>query len=104
MLYRPSVQPYLISWIKYDPAREIRKLKIPVLIIQGTTDLQVSVNDAQILSKAKPDAKLIIIHKMNHVLKESDMDMKKNLATYTDPDLPLKAGLVDDVVDFIGNH
>ena len=38
-LYRPSVQPYLISWFKYDPAREIVALEIPVLIVQGTTDL-----------------------------------------------------------------
>ena len=27
-LFRPSVQPYLISWMKYDPAVEISKLKI----------------------------------------------------------------------------
>ena len=32
-LFRPSVQPYLISWMKYNPAVEIAKLKIPVLIL-----------------------------------------------------------------------
>ncbi len=100
-LYRPSVQPYMISWLKYDPAKEISKLKIPVLIIQGTTDLQVPVEDAKLLSEAKPDAKLAIIENMNHVLKESDADVQKNMATYRNPDLPLKAGLVDGIVDFI---
>jgi uncharacterized protein len=100
-LYRPGVQPYLISWIKYDPAQEIRKLKIPVLIIQGTTDLQVSVNDAKLLSASKPDAKLLIIDNMNHVLKESDTDIQKNMSTYRNPDLPLKEGLVDDITKFI---
>ncbi len=39
--YRPSVQPYLISWFRYDPATEIAKLHLPVLIVQGTTDFQV---------------------------------------------------------------
>ena len=101
VLYRPSVQPYIISWIKYDPAKEISKLKIPALIIQGTTDLQVTMNDAKLLSASKPDAKLIIIENMNHVLKESGNDNQKNLATYTNPDIPLKAGLVDDMVNFI---
>jgi uncharacterized protein len=101
ILYRPSVQPYMISWIKYDPAKEIGKLKIPVLIIQGTTDLQVTVNDSKLLASAKPDAKLFIIENMNHVLKESDSDIKKNMATYTDPGLPLKSGLTDYIVDFI---
>lgn len=100
-LYRPSVQPYLISWMKYDPAEVIAGLKIPVLIIQGTTDLQVTVDDAKQLSASKPDAKLLIIDNMNHVLKECDSDYSKNIATYTNPLLPLKAGLVDEIVHFI---
>lgn len=100
-LYRPSVQPYMISCIKYDPCKEISKLSIPVLILQGTTDLQVSVNDAKLLSASKPNAKLIIIENMNHVLKESDDDVQKNWLTYTNPDLPLKQGLVGYIVDFI---
>jgi fermentation-respiration switch protein FrsA (DUF1100 family) len=100
-LYRPSVQPYLISWFRYDPARIISELKIPVMIIQGTTDLQVSVDDAKLLSAAKPDARLLIIENMNHILKDCDSDMQKNIATYKNPDLPLKQGLVDDIVSFI---
>jgi len=100
-LFRPSIQPYMISWIKYDPAKEIAKLKIPVLIIQGTTDLQVTVDDAKLLSMSKPDARLLIIDNMNHVLKEVDTDIQKNMATYKNPILPLKLGLVDAIVDFI---
>ena len=50
MLFRPSVQPYLISCFKYDPAVEISKVKCPVLIIQGTTDIQIQVEDAKKLS------------------------------------------------------
>jgi uncharacterized protein len=100
-LYRPSVQPYLISWIKYDPTIEISKLKIPVLIIQGSNDLQVTIEDANLLKASKSDAKLIIIDRMNHLLKESDSDIQKNTATYWNPELPLKPGLVDDIVDFI---
>ena len=102
-LYRPSVQPYMISWIKYDPAKEIGKLKIPVLIIQGTTDLQVTVDDSKSLSAANTNAKLLIIENMNHTLKESDSDIQKNMATYNNPDLPLKEGLTDDIVNFINS-
>ncbi|MBU1012783.1 MAG: alpha/beta hydrolase [Bacteroidetes bacterium] len=102
-LYRPSVQPYMISWIKYDPAKEIKNLKTPTLIIQGNTDLQVSEKDAKLLAAAKPNAKLLIIENMNHVLKESEADPQKNMATYNNPELPLKAGLVDEIVKFINN-
>jgi uncharacterized protein len=100
-LYRPSVQPYMISWIKYDPAKTIGKLKMPVLIIQGTTDLQVTVEDAKLLSEAKPDSKLILFENMNHVLKEADSDIQKNMATYTNSGLPLKNGLIESLTEFI---
>lgn len=102
-VFRPSVQPYLISWMKYDPAIEITKLKIPTLIIQGTTDMQVTVHEAQLLSKAKPDAELIIIDNMNHVLKESTADVKANTATYKNPELPLKPELVENIIRFVKN-
>jgi pimeloyl-ACP methyl ester carboxylesterase len=100
-IFRPSVQPYLISWMKYDPAIEITKLKIPLLLIQGTTDLQVTVNDAELLFKSKPDAQLAIIENMNHVLKESSSDMQENSATYRNPELPLKPELVDKIIKFV---
>lgn len=102
-IYRPSVQPYMISWFKYNPSNEIQKLKIPVLIIQGTTDLQVSIDESKLLSSSKPDATLAIIDNMNHVLKESDSNTQNNMATYNNPTLPLKAGLADLIVNFIKN-
>lgn len=100
-LYRPSVQPYMISWIKYDPVKEIAQLKIPVLIVQGTTDLQVGVADAKLLSASNPKAKLAIIQNMNHVLKEASADPQQNMATYSNAALPLVGGLMNEMVEFI---
>lgn len=100
-IIRPSVQPYILSWMMHDPIREIKKLKMPVLIVQGTTDVQISVADAEKLKKAKSDATLLIIPGMNHVLKEAPADRDKNIATYNDPNLPLKPELVTGVVGFI---
>lgn len=100
-LARPSVQPYIMSWMRYDPARAVKLLKIPVLIIQGTTDLQVTTIDADKLKKAKSEAILNIIPNMNHVLKDAPADKDKNLATYSDPSLPLKPEFVTAVLDFI---
>lgn len=100
-IYRPSVQPYMISWIKYNPVKEISKLKIPTLIIQGTSDIQVKIDNANLLSASKPDAKLVIIENMNHILKESSIDIQENMATYNNPDLPLKSELSYKIIDFI---
>ena len=100
-IFRPSVQPYIISWFKYDPAKEIAKLKIPTLILQGTSDIQVSVDNAQQLSKAKPNAKLVVIDRMNHVLKESGPSREENIPTYTNPNLPIIPQLTAAINTFI---
>jgi fermentation-respiration switch protein FrsA (DUF1100 family) len=100
-LFRASVQPYLISWFKFDPATIIADLSLPVLVVQGSNDLQVSVTDARRLAGANPHARLAIIPGMNHVLKAAPADQAGNMATYSDPDLPLVAGLVTTLVTFL---
>lgn len=100
-LFRPSIQPYMISWFNYDPQKEIKNLNKPVLIIQGKNDLQVTVLDAQKLNEANKNAEIHIIEKMNHILKEAEADRMLNLATYANPDLPLADELIKIIVTFI---
>ncbi len=101
MIFRPSVQPYLISLFRQDPAQDFAQLKMPALIIQGTNDIQVSVDDAKRLKAAKPDAELVVIEGMNHVLRIVHNDMKRQLASYKDPNLPLAAELGATILSFI---
>jgi uncharacterized protein len=100
-VFRPSVQPYIISWMSIDPAEEIQKLTKPGLIIQGATDVQVSVEDAHVLSRANPDCQLAIIKNMNHVLKKVPDDKEANRASYNNPNLPLHPELVLELYQFI---
>ncbi|MFB6457229.1 alpha/beta hydrolase [Chitinophaga sp. Hz27] len=100
-LFRPSLQPYLISWLKYDPAVEIAKIDAPVLILQGTTDMHVHEEDAELLKKGNPKAALHIIAGMNHILKAAPADQAANLATYSDPKLPLNSELVRYITQFL---
>ena len=100
-LFRQSVQPYLISWFKYNPQTEIAKLKIPVLILQGDNDIQVSEDDAELLSKANKDFKKEIIKNMNHVLKIVSDDRDENVKSYSNPSLPISAELVAQIVSFV---
>jgi pimeloyl-ACP methyl ester carboxylesterase len=99
--YRPSVQPYMISWMRYVPAERIATLKIPSLVVQGDTDIQVSVEEARALKAAKPDAVLVVLPGMNHVLKLVPADMQQQLASYNNPALPLAPQLSKTVIDFM---
>ena len=101
MLFRPSIQPYLISTFKYDPVIEISKVQSPVLIVQGTTDIQIQVEDAKKLAAANSNSELVIIEGMNHILKEADANRFLNLRTYGDPTLELKQGLMEKITKFI---
>lgn len=100
-LYRPSVQPYLISWFRHDPAARLAGLTIPVLLVQGTTDMQVGVGEAEGLQASLPGSELTVIEGMNHVLKAVPADPARQIASYSDPSLPLAPGLVDRIIEFI---
>jgi len=102
VVFRPSVQPYLISLFRQKPTAAFAKLTVPTLIIQGRNDMQVGVGDAERLHHAKPDSQMVIIDGMNHVLRIVPMDMKRQLASYKDPQLPLASELADRILKFIG--
>lgn len=100
-LFRESVQPYLISWFKYDPAQIISTVTIPVLIIQGDKDIQVTVQDAEKLAAANKSATKVIIKDMNHVFKIIEGGQQENVASYTDPTMPISSTLIDEMTKFI---
>lgn len=101
-LYRPTVQPYLISWFQIDPTKEYGQLSnVPTLVVQGDTDLQVSVEDARKLHKALPPSTLSIIPRMNHVLKTVSGDEAAQMTSYTDPSSPLSPELVTAITRFL---
>ena len=99
-LFRASIQPYLISWLTHDPAVEFARLTVPRLIVQGTTDLQVPIADAEALKAAASAAELRVIDGMNHVMK-TVTDPDRQPASYVDPGLPLATDLAPAVIAFV---
>ena len=102
-ILRPSVQPYLASWFKYDPSVEIQKLNIPCLVVQGSTDIQVGIKEAQLLHEAATQSTLKILEGTNHIFKDAPTDFSENIKTYTDPSLALNTELLDILSAFILN-
>jgi pimeloyl-ACP methyl ester carboxylesterase len=100
-LFRPSVQPYLITWFRHSAGAEIAKLTIPCLIVQGSHDIQVDPPEADLLHQANPRCQVARIEGMNHVLKQTPADMASQMPSYRAPDTPLAAGLVDAMASFV---
>lgn len=100
-LFHPAVQGFLIEMFRQDPAKLAGAVRKPVLIVQGETDLQVSVADARALKGARPDAELLLLPGVNHILKAAPADRAANLATYADPSLPLAPGVAEGIAAFV---
>jgi pimeloyl-ACP methyl ester carboxylesterase len=103
-LFRPAVQDFLINEFSFDPVRLIATCRLPVLIVQGQRDIQVGVGDAEQLQRANSAARLAVLPDTNHVLKTvTSDDRAANIATYTDPSLPLAPGVIDAIAGFIAS-
>jgi uncharacterized protein len=100
-IFRPSVQPFLISAARADPCRLIASLAMPILVIHGERDLQVGAEDIAALRLARPDAQIVILPQANHTLKTSPADVPGNLALYGDPSVPLDPDVIPAIENFI---
>lgn len=100
-IFDSSVQEFMMSWMKFNPIVIIESLKIPVLIINGTKDLQVETAEAELLHQASENSELKLIEKMNHVLFIIEGDAQENAKSYNDHNGKISEELVKDIVDFI---
>jgi len=101
-IFRESVQPFMRSWMMYNPQKEIARLDMPVLILNGTEDIQVNVDEARLLHRAKPLAEMYLIENMNHVFKEiATGDNIENAKSYNEPHRPIMPELVEKISVFV---
>lgn len=100
-LFNMGVQPFMINWIQYDPRKIIKDLNMPILIINGTKDLQVSEKEAQALHEANPNSQLVILDNMNHVLVPIEGDNLENSKSYNESQRALHEDLIPTLADFI---
>ena len=100
-LFRESVQPYLISWFRHDPAKVVAELDVPILLLYGSTDIQVAPTDGDRLLVSSKRATLKVVDGMNHVLKLVGPDRNEQISSYSDPSLPIASELVSEIDAFI---
>ncbi|WP_242157901.1 alpha/beta hydrolase family protein [Aestuariivivens sediminis] len=104
-VFSMELQPFMINWMQYEPSQVITHLKIPILIANGTKDLQTSVEEAHKLKAAAPESTLIIIEYMNHVLVPIMGDDLENSKSYNEPYREISTELINSITTFIkSNH
>ncbi|WP_434668545.1 alpha/beta hydrolase [Klebsiella sp. B345] len=104
-LFNPEVQGFLIDAFSYNPSQLISTISKPVLVLQGQRDIQVEEMDARKLQTANPQASLVILPNMNHVMKEVTSDnIEENITSYAEPALSLAPGLIESIGSFLINN
>ena len=99
-LFAKPMQSFWSAWMLLNPLEEIKKLTIPVLIIQGNKDLQVNIENAEALHAANLKSELVIIQNMNHVLKDIQKE-EDNLSSYYKSTFPISEKLIETIVSFV---
>jgi hypothetical protein len=98
----PQYRNFLRSMAAYDPQSEARRFAGPLLILQGTTDVQVTMEDAELLHAAQPRATLVRLEDVNHVLKPiASSDLQAQRETYRDPSMALAPSVAPAIADWI---
>lgn len=101
-LFNPSARRFLQTESALDPTAEARRVPVPLLVVQGAEDIQVSVQDAEALRAARPDAEVRVLPDANHLFVHiATRDRTAQLLTYNDPSLPLVPDLVPLVAAFV---
>ena len=102
-LFHPTVQPFLRSSMQRDPCKMIAGCEVPILIITGGRDIQVSVANGTKLLAAAPDAQHVTFENMSHVLKDAPSSdrVEQLLSVYTNSEQELTPGLVSTIVEFL---
>lgn len=100
-IFNIELQPFMMNWMQYNPAELIANLEIPVLIVNGTKDLQVSVEEAKLLHEALPKSEIVIIENMNHVLFTIEGDDLENSKSYNEGFRKINPELITSIKTFI---
>lgn len=98
--FRPSVQPFLISYMQFDPGIEFSKAVCPILVMQGERDSQTSIEDARALAASAERGEMVILPNMNHLLRDV-RDTLEDKASYGEDRLPLSPSLVPAMLAFL---
>ncbi len=96
-----DIQPFMMNWMQYNPQDVIQSLDLPILIINGTKDLQVTVEEATHLKEASRHADLKIVDKMNHVLFIIEGDDLENSKSYNESARAIAQEVTTAILDFM---
>ena len=100
-VFNMEIQSFMMNWMQYNPQEEIKKLQMPILIINGTKDLQVDFKEATLLHEANTNSTMKLIENMNTFLVTIEGDNLDNSKSYDETFRKISPQLIQEITDFI---
>jgi dipeptidyl aminopeptidase/acylaminoacyl peptidase len=100
-------QPWLGFFATHDPLPVVRRVRVPVLIIHGATDRQVTADQAEILarelrSSGNTDVALHVLPEVNHLFLKDPLGHAQGYSAL--PSRTVVPELLQMVADWIAKH
>ncbi|MFL1896985.1 alpha/beta hydrolase [Aquimarina sp. 2-A2] len=100
-IFRYDLQPFMRTWLQYNPREEIAQLEIPILLLYGKKDIQVNTSEGEKLKEVAPDAQFVAIDNMNHILREIKGNRLENQKSYNESWRPIMPEVIGTLATFI---
>ena len=104
-LFHPTVQPFIISNMQYEPTELAAKCRVPMRIGSGGREIQVSVSNGNRIHEANPTSEHRVFENMTHVLKDADTSdrMAQLMGIYSNANLAITEALAPTIIEFLNN-
>jgi hypothetical protein len=90
------------SLASYAAVSELRRVDVPVLVVQGDRDTQATVEDAELLRAANPRAELVVLAGATHVFKPAELAGRVGeLAMEMEPRVPILRAFVERIAEWV---
>ncbi len=101
MVAEKASNPWMMYFLAYDPASDLKKLKIPTLIIYGEKDRQVPPSlNANLARHLAPNADVKEFPQLNHLMQHANTG---DVTEYKEIDETIAPEVLDTIVAFINN-
>ena len=100
-IFRYDLQPFMRTWLQYNPKEEIAQLDIPILLLYGKKDIQVNTSEGEKLKEVAPDAQFVAIDNMNHILSEIKGNRLENHISYNESWRPIMPAVISTLATFV---
>ena len=95
---------WMREFITYDPEQTLRRIRVPVLAMTGSKDVQVDPADVHVVADLVPDAQAHVLEDVDHILRHEPRDVSNVRRYRQQVARPIDAEVERLLVEWLQHH